>query len=138
VSVPLDRLDDPDHPVYSMGQAAELLGVSPAFLRNLDAAGLVHPGRSGGGHRRYSRHQLDRVVQLRGLTELGHTLTSAAEILDLRADLDEERARHATTSEERDRAVRERDAARDERNAARRERDQARDERDTARHTRDT
>lgn len=134
----LDRLDDPDHPVYSMGQAAELLGVTPAFLRNLDAAGLLHPGRSDGGHRRYSRHQLDRVVELRGLTEQGHTLTSAAEILDLRADLDGERARHAATTAERDRAVRERDTARDERDTARRERDRARDDRDTARRDVDT
>jgi MerR family transcriptional regulator, heat shock protein HspR len=131
--VALDRLDDPDHPVYSMGQAAELLGVTPAFLRSLDASGLLSPGRSGGGHRRYSRHQLDRVAELRELTEHGHTLTSAAEILDLRADLDGERARHAATTEERDRAVQERDTARDERDTARRERDTARRERDDAR-----
>jgi DNA-binding transcriptional MerR regulator len=132
-SVALDRLDDPDHPVYGMGQAAELLGVTPAFLRSLDAGGLLSPTRSEGGHRRYSRRQLDRVVAIRELAEQGHTLASAAEILDLRADLAGERRRHATTTDERDEARRERDTALDERDTARRERDQARDERDRMR-----
>ena len=114
----LDRLDDPDHPTYGMGQAAELLDVPPAFLRSLDAAGLLSPARSDGGHRRYSRNQLDRVVALRALADDGHTLASASAILDLRADL-------AETTEERDEARRERDTALDERDTARRERDEA-------------
>lgn len=126
----LDRLDDPDHPAYGMGQAAELLGVTAAFLRSLDTARLVSPARSEGGHRRYSRNQLTRVAALRELTDHGHTLASAAAILDLRADLADERARHATTTEERDRARRERDTALDERDTARRERDTARREDD--------
>ena len=33
---PLSPLDDPDHPVLTMSQAAELLGVQAAFLRSLD------------------------------------------------------------------------------------------------------
>ncbi len=33
-----ERLDDKDYPAYSMGRAAEILGVPPAFLRGLDAA----------------------------------------------------------------------------------------------------
>jgi DNA-binding transcriptional MerR regulator len=114
----LDRLDDPDHPTYGMGQAADLLDVPQAFLRSLDTAGLLTPARSEGGHRRYSRNQLDRVVALRALADEGHTLASAAEILDLRADLDHERARVVETTEERDEARRERDTARDERDEA--------------------
>ena len=108
----LDRLDDPDHPTFGMSQAADLLGVPQAFLRSLDTAGLLAPARSEGGHRRYSRNQLDRVAALRALADEGHTLASAAEILDLRADLDHERAQLAETTEERDEARRERDEAR--------------------------
>ena len=129
----LERLDDPDHPTFGMGQAAELLEVAPAFLRGLDAAGLLRPARSAGGHRRYSRNQLDWVVALRGMTEAGHTLASAAEILDLRADLADERARHTRTATERDQARRERDTARHEADTARHEADTARRERDQAR-----
>ncbi len=115
----LERLDDPDYPTFGMGQAAELLEVAPAFLRSLDAAGLLRPARSAGGHRRYSRNQLDRVAALREMAEHGHTLAGAAEILDLRADLAAERARHAHTTAERDQARHERDIARHERDQPR-------------------
>jgi hypothetical protein len=51
----VDRLDDQDYPAITMGQAAQSLDVQPAFLRSLDAAGVLQPQRSEGGHRRYSR-----------------------------------------------------------------------------------
>nr|BFE79718.1 hypothetical protein GCM10020093_023190 [Planobispora longispora] len=53
-----DRLEDEDYPAYSMGAAAEMLGVTATFLRALGAARLIEPKRSRGGHRRYSRYQL--------------------------------------------------------------------------------
>ena len=71
------RLDDPDYPALTMSQAAELLGVQAAFLRSLDAAGVLAPHRSAGGHRRYSRAQLGLAARLRELLDDGHTLASA-------------------------------------------------------------
>ena len=68
----LERLDDEDFPALTMGQATELLGVQPSFLRSLDAADVLHPYRSTGGHRRYSRRQLALAVRLRELTGDGH------------------------------------------------------------------
>jgi MerR family transcriptional regulator, heat shock protein HspR len=53
--MPAEQLDDPDYPAYTTGQAAEVLGVRQAFLRGLDAAGAVRPGRSGGGRSRIRR-----------------------------------------------------------------------------------
>jgi len=47
----VERLDDGDYASVTMGRAAELLGVQPAFLRRLDATGLISPERSPGGHR---------------------------------------------------------------------------------------
>jgi DNA-binding transcriptional MerR regulator len=79
----LSRLDDADYPSVSMGQAAELLGVQPAFLRSLDNAGVLHPHRTGGGHRRYSRRQLTLAGRLRELLDAGHTLASAQTIAEL-------------------------------------------------------
>jgi DNA-binding transcriptional MerR regulator len=79
----LSRLDDEDYPAVSMGQAAELLGVQPAFLRSLDTAGVLHPHRTDGGHRRYSRRQLAQAARLRELLDAGHILVSAQTILDL-------------------------------------------------------
>ncbi len=83
----LSRLDDEDYPAVAMGQAAELLEVQPAFLRSLDAAGVVSPERSAGGHRRYSRRQLARAARLRELFDAGLTLDAAARIVELEDQL---------------------------------------------------
>lgn len=82
-----DRLDDPDYPAYTTGQAADVLGVRQAFLRALDTAGAVTPRRSAGGHRRYSRRQLRSAQRIRELFDQGHNLSSAVRILSLQDDL---------------------------------------------------
>jgi DNA-binding transcriptional MerR regulator len=89
---PADRLDDPDYPAYTTGQAAEALGVQQAFLRSLDVARAVQPQRSAGGHRRYSRRQLLFAHRVRELFDQGHTLTSALRILSLEDELAAARA----------------------------------------------
>jgi MerR family transcriptional regulator, heat shock protein HspR len=91
----LDRLDDEDYPAVAMGQAAELLDVQPAFLRSLDAAGLVRPERSGGGHRRYSRRQLELAARVRALFDEGMDLEAASRIVQLQDRLDAALARVA-------------------------------------------
>ncbi|MFC4947522.1 helix-turn-helix domain-containing protein [Pseudonocardia sp. GCM10023141] len=92
----LGQLDDDDYPAVTMGQAAELLEVQPAFLRSLDAAGVLRPQRSAGGHRRYSRRQLELAARLRELFDQGMTLDAAARIVGLQDELDTARARIAT------------------------------------------
>jgi MerR family transcriptional regulator, heat shock protein HspR len=86
-----DRLDDPDFPAYTTGQAAQVLGVRQAFLRALDSAGAITPLRSGGGHRRYSRRQLLFARRIRELFDQGHNLSAALRILALQDDLATER-----------------------------------------------
>jgi MerR family transcriptional regulator, heat shock protein HspR len=83
----LDRLDDLDYPAYTTGQAAEVLGVQQAFLRALDSAGALSPGRSGGGHRRYSRRQLAFAQRIRAEFDQGHTLAATLQILALQDEL---------------------------------------------------
>ena len=83
----VERLDDHDYPALTIGQAADLLGVAPAFLRSLDAADLLHPHRSPGGQRRYSRRQVEFAGHVHALAEEGHTIAGAASILTLRSDL---------------------------------------------------
>jgi MerR family transcriptional regulator, heat shock protein HspR len=87
------RLDDEDYPAVTMGQAAELLEVQPAFLRSLDAAGVLTPTRSSGGHRRYSRRQLALAARMRELFDEGMTLDAAARIVGLQDELATARAR---------------------------------------------
>ncbi|MEV0087377.1 helix-turn-helix domain-containing protein [Saccharopolyspora sp. NPDC050642] len=89
---PADRaasaFDDADYPAYTMGRAATMLGVTPEFLRSLDAAGLLTPDRSAGGHRRYSRTELTLAARVRELLDSGLTVLSAAcRIAELERDL---------------------------------------------------
>jgi DNA-binding transcriptional MerR regulator len=80
--------DDADFPAYTMGRAAEMIGVTPAFLRSLGAAGLIEPERSHGGHRRYSRHQLQLAGRVRQLLDEGMPLAAACRIVTLEDRLD--------------------------------------------------
>ncbi len=83
----LGKLDDDDYPAFTTGQAARMLGVQEAFLRSLDAAGVVRPQRSDGGHRRYSRRQLGLVVRLRAQLDEGHNVAAASRIVSLQDQL---------------------------------------------------
>ncbi|MBP2707493.1 MerR family transcriptional regulator [Microbispora sp. RL4-1S] len=84
-----DRFDDEDYPAYSMGAAAEMLGVTAAFLRALGTAKLIEPQRSGGGHRRYSRYQLRLAARARELVDQGTPLEAACRIIILEDQLAE-------------------------------------------------
>ncbi|WUI04566.1 MerR family transcriptional regulator [Spirillospora sp. NBC_00431] len=72
-----------------MGRAAEILGVTPGFLRSLDAARLFVPQRSAGGHRRYSRYQLRLAQRARDLVDQGTALEAACRIIILEDQLSE-------------------------------------------------
>ncbi|MEU4417848.1 MerR family transcriptional regulator [Nocardia salmonicida] len=70
-----------------MGRAAEILGVTPAFLCGLDAARLLTPQRSEGGHRRYSRYQLHIAGRVRELVDVGNPLDASCRIVILQDQL---------------------------------------------------
>src|SRR4030088_3064745 len=54
--------------VYVISVAAELAGVHPQTLRIYERKGLVDPARTGGGSRRYSEVDIERVRRVQGLT----------------------------------------------------------------------
>lgn len=91
-----DKFDDEDYPAYSMGRAAEILGVTQAFLRTLDAVRLLTPQRSAGGHRRYSRYQLRLATRVRELIDAGNSLDGACRIVILEDQLAEAQALNAS------------------------------------------
>ena len=84
-----EKFDDEDYPAYTMGRAAEILGVTPSFLRSLDEAKLISPQRSTGGHRRYSRYQLRLAARARELIDAGTALDAACRIIILEDQLAE-------------------------------------------------
>jgi len=86
-----EKFDDEDYPAYTMGRAAEIIGVTPGFLRGLDEAKLFTPQRSAGGHRRYSRYQLRLAARARELVDSGTALDAACHIIILEDQLEEAR-----------------------------------------------
>lgn len=87
-----DKIDNPSYPAYTMGTAAELIGVEPEFLRALGRSGLLTPQRSGGRHRRYSRNDLDLAARAREVVDEGMTLAAACRIVMLEYELAQARA----------------------------------------------
>jgi len=86
------KADDASYPAYSMGAAADLLGVEPAFLRALGRGGLLNPHLSEGRHRRYSRNDLDLAARARQVVDEGMTLAAACRIVRLEQQLEQARA----------------------------------------------
>jgi DNA-binding transcriptional MerR regulator len=80
-------LDSASFPGYAMGAAAAAIGVTPAFLRAVEVAGLFEAARSDGGHRRYSRDDLHRADRARQLVDDGIRLDAAVRIVSLEYQL---------------------------------------------------
>lgn len=74
---------------YSIGQASDLVGVAPWFLRRLDALDVVKPSRSGGSQRRYSRDQLGQVANAKALMDEGVSALGVRRVLQLQARVDQ-------------------------------------------------
>ncbi|KOX08047.1 MerR family transcriptional regulator [Micromonospora profundi] len=86
---PEDMFGDEDFPAYTIGRAAEIVGTTQEFLRRLDEAKLIHPQRSAGGHRRYSRYQLRLAARAREMVDQGTALEAACRIIILEDQLEE-------------------------------------------------
>ena len=75
----------PDAAVYVISVAAELTGLHPQTLRTYERMGLITPGRTGGGGRRYSHRDLELLRQISELTGSGIGLEGVRRILELDA-----------------------------------------------------
>jgi len=83
-----------DRPRYMISVAADLVGMHPQTLRIYESKGLVRPGRTPGGTRLYSEHDLDRLRLIQRLTtELGLNLAGVARVIALEDELAQMRAR---------------------------------------------
>jgi MerR family transcriptional regulator, heat shock protein HspR len=75
---------DDDAPVFVISVAAELSGMHPQTLRQYDRLGLVTPGRSGGGGRRYSTRDVELLREVQRLSqEEGVNLAGIKRIIEL-------------------------------------------------------
>jgi len=83
---PFDK-DPMARAVYVISVAAELAGVHPQTLRVYERRGLVDPLRTGGGSRRYSERDLERLRHIQDLTAEGLNLEGVRRVLMLEAEV---------------------------------------------------
>jgi MerR family transcriptional regulator/heat shock protein HspR len=73
----------PDSAVYVISVAAELSGLHPQTLRTYERLGLIMPGRTGGGGRRYTHRDVELLREISDLTSAGIGIEGVRRILDL-------------------------------------------------------
>lgn len=84
----------PDSPVFVISIAAELAGLHAQTLRSYDRLGLVSPGRSAGGGRRYSARDISLLREVQRLSQVdGVNLAGVKRIIELEQLVDELRTR---------------------------------------------
>ena len=88
------RVPGPTVPVYVISVAAELTGLHPQTLRAYERMGLIQPGRTGGGGRRYSHRDIERLREIADLTSAGIGIEGVRRIMDLELQVDALRARN--------------------------------------------
>ncbi len=93
-----------DAPVYVISIAAELAGMHAQTLRQYDRLGLVTPGRTAGGGRRYSARDISLLREVQRLSQdEGVNLAGIKRIIELESHVDALRHRVSELADELDR-----------------------------------
>lgn len=74
---------DEHSPVFAIAIAAELAEMHPQTLRQYDRLGLVVPGRTRGGSRRYSMRDITQLREIARLGSEGVSLEGIRRVLEL-------------------------------------------------------
>ena len=74
--------------LFVISVAAELAGVHPQTLRIYERKGLVDPARTGGGSRRYSEEDIERLRRIQDLTNDGLNLAGVKRVMDLEDEVE--------------------------------------------------
>lgn len=77
---------DPERGVFSISVAAEMAGLHPQTLRIYEREGLLEPGRSDKGTRRYSARDIERLHEIIALTGSGLNLAGVRQVLALQEE----------------------------------------------------
>jgi MerR family transcriptional regulator, heat shock protein HspR len=90
-----------DAAVFVISVAAQLAGMHPQTLRQYDRLGLVNPGRSAGGGRRYSARDVALLREVQRLSqEEGVNLAGIKRIIELERQVEALAAENAALRDE--------------------------------------
>lgn len=100
-SVPFPPGADEDTPVFVISVAAQLSGLHAQTLRGYDRLGLVSPGRTTGGGRRYSMRDIALLREVQRLSQDdGVNLAGIKRIIELEHEVDRLKAEVAALTQE--------------------------------------
>ena len=60
--------------IYFISVASTLSGIHQQTIRTYEEKGLIKPFRTGGGTRRYSQEDIDKLIQIQNLSQRGINL----------------------------------------------------------------
>ena len=101
VGFPFPPGTDEDTPFFVISVAAQLSGLHAQTLRSYDRMGLVSPGRTSGGGRRYSMRDIVLLREVQRLSqEEGVNLAGIKRIIELENQVDALRARVTELTQE--------------------------------------
>ena len=75
--------------IYFISVASTLSGIHPQTIRTYEEKGLIKPYRTGGGTRRYSQEDIDKLIQIQNLSQRGINLDGIKIIYEMRDKIEE-------------------------------------------------
>jgi MerR family transcriptional regulator, heat shock protein HspR len=84
----MDQRERDQRALYVISVAASLAGVHPQTLRIYERKGLLDPARTGGGSRRYSEADINRLRRIQDLTAAGLNLEGVRRVMELEDEID--------------------------------------------------
>ena len=75
--------------IYFISVASSLSGIHQQTIRTYEMKGLIKPYRTGGGTRRYSQEDIDKLIQIQNLSQRGMNLDGIKIIYEMKDKIEE-------------------------------------------------
>ena len=81
--------NDDSKAIYFISVASTLSGIHQQTIRTYELKGLIKPFRTGGGTRRYSQEDIDKLIQIQNLSQRGINLDGIKIIYEMKDKIEE-------------------------------------------------
>ena len=81
--------NDDSKAIYFISVASTLSGIHQQTIRTYEQKGLIKPFRTGGGTRRYSQEDIDKLIQIQNLSQRGINLDGIKIIYEMKDKTEE-------------------------------------------------
>ena len=75
--------------IYFISVASSLSGIHQQTIRTYENKGLIKPFRTGGGTRRYSQEDIDKLIQIQNLSQRGINLDGIKIIYEMKDKIED-------------------------------------------------